>query len=303
MEGETLVFGAERANERLQNDNPTSAQNGDTAGFVTLRSAVGGRLFNAVSLRYDDNDQFGGKATFRVAPAFLIPETGTKLKASIGTGFKAPSLDQLYSNYPAFGFYGNPDLRPETSTGWDAGFEQTLLPGRISVGGAYFHNDFWNLIDFNSTFTSYENIGRARTQGLESFVALSPCDGLSLRADYTFTVAQNELTDLYLLRRPKNKLSLTATWKATEKLLLTGSFTYLSDWRDVNRSGSEGYILATNYSLINLAATYEFARGAQAFGRIENVLNVRAQNPVGFLVPALGVYGGVRLEIGPETFL
>ena len=303
IEGQTLVFGAERQSERLANTNPTFAVDGDTAGYVTLQSDFGGRLFNAASLRYDADDQFGGKATFRLAPAFLIPETGTKIKGSVGTGFKAPTLDQLYSNYPAFGFYGNPNLRPETSTGVDAGIEQTLLPNRVSVGATWFHNDFWNLIDFNDTFTSYANIGRATTQGLESFMALSPFDGLNFRADYTYTVATNDVTELYLLRRPKDKLSFQATWQATPALLLSATFTYVGAWRDVNRSGTEGYLLAPAYQLLNLAATYDFGHGASAFARIQNVFNRQYENPLGFLQPRLGVYGGVRLALGPEGFL
>src|SRR5262249_16427187 len=58
-----------------------------------LQSNLGDRLFNAASVRYDSNSQFGGEATFRVAPAYLIPETGSKLKGSVGTGFRAPILD------------------------------------------------------------------------------------------------------------------------------------------------------------------------------------------------------------------
>jgi vitamin B12 transporter len=98
MEGEVLTVGAEREEDRLENSNPLTAANGDTAGFAQLQSSIGGRLFNALSILYDANDQFGGATTFRVAPAFLIPETGTKLKGSIGTGFKAPTLDELYDN-------------------------------------------------------------------------------------------------------------------------------------------------------------------------------------------------------------
>ncbi|MGO9237832.1 MAG: hypothetical protein ACLP4V_28485 [Methylocella sp.] len=66
-------------------------------------------------MRYDANDQFGGATTFRFAPAFLIPETGTKLKGSIGTGFKAPTLDGLCDNYQAYWFFANPNLKSETS--------------------------------------------------------------------------------------------------------------------------------------------------------------------------------------------
>jgi vitamin B12 transporter len=80
----------------------------------------------------------GGKTTFRIAPALLIPETDTKLKGSVGTGFKAPTLPELYQNFPSFNFFGNPNLKPETSIGYDLGFEQALLENTSPVRGDLF---------------------------------------------------------------------------------------------------------------------------------------------------------------------
>ena len=303
IEGETLVLGAERAVDRLVNSNPLWAVNGDTAGFAELQSNIGGRLFNAASIRYDANDQFGGATTFRIAPAFLIPETGTKLKGSVGTGFKAPTLDELYDNYPAYGFFANPNLRPETSIGFDAGFEQALLPGRISIGATYFANKIKNLIDFNDTFTSYANIGQARTYGLESFMSLSPWDGFTVRADYTYTVAKNEITQLDLLRRPRDKFSISATLQATPALLLSATLIYTGPWADANRAGTATNLIANSYTLLNLAATYDFGHGISGFARINNALNDHYQNPLGFDQPTLGVFGGVKVVLGPDGLL
>ena len=98
----------------------------DNAVMAQLQSGFADRLFNAVSVRYDQYDTFGGKTTFRIAPALLIPETDTKLKGSVGTGFKAPTLAELFQNFPSFNFFGNPNLKPETSIGFDLGFEQAL---------------------------------------------------------------------------------------------------------------------------------------------------------------------------------
>jgi vitamin B12 transporter len=83
----------------------------------------------------------GGKTTFRIAPALLFPETDTKLKGSVGTGFKAPTLAELFQNFPSFNFLSNPNLKPETSIGFDLGFEQTLLEKRLQFGATYFHNN------------------------------------------------------------------------------------------------------------------------------------------------------------------
>ncbi len=118
------------------------------------------RAFLVANLRHDENDQFGPATTFRVAPSYILPFTDTRLKGSVGTGFKAPTLSQLYQSFPAFNFFANPNLRPEESLGYDAGFEQPL-GDRVLVGATYYRNDFTNLINTNARFTSNENVGKA----------------------------------------------------------------------------------------------------------------------------------------------
>lgn len=166
--GQTLVTGAERENDRLDTGSLV-ATTGNTAGYLELQSEFWHRLFVTSNVRYDENDSFGGHLTYRVAPAFIVPGTDTKLKASYGTGFKAPTLSQLYQDFPSFNFFANPNLKPEESAGYDVGFEQPVWNDRVRFGATYFHNDITNLIDFNSTFTSNANIGRATTQGAEAF--------------------------------------------------------------------------------------------------------------------------------------
>src|SRR5207245_905763 len=108
---------------------------------------------------------------------------------------------------------GSPDLRPETVKGWDAGVEQSFLHGRATVEAAYFHNDFDNLIDFNFVTNHLENIGRAKTQGVEVALTLRPNDDLAIGVNYTYTDTLNEQTDQELLRRPRNKIGFDATWR------------------------------------------------------------------------------------------
>ena len=125
-DGHTLVLGAETARDALHPGlsfgfpSPLSRGITTNAGFAEVQSDFGDGIFNSASIRYDDNSRFGDKTTWRVAPAWVIGDT--KLKASLGTGFKAPALQQLYGT-----FGGNVNLKPETSFGYDLGVEQTLL--------------------------------------------------------------------------------------------------------------------------------------------------------------------------------
>jgi vitamin B12 transporter len=134
-------------------------------------------------------------------------------------------------------------------------------------------------------------------------MSLTPWDGFSVRADYTNTVAKDEITQLDLLRRPRDKLSLSTTLQATPALLLSATFAYTGPWLDTNRSGTATNLIAPGYTLLNLAATYDFGHGLSGLGRINNALNVRYQNPLGFEQPGLGVYGGIKATFGTEGFL
>jgi vitamin B12 transporter len=115
VDTQKLVLGVEHESYGLDTEG-FMASNVNKAAFAELESTFFNHFFVASNVRFDDNESFGGHTTYRVAPAFIVPETDTKLKASYGTGFKAPSLSQLYQNFPAFGFFANPNLKLEEST-------------------------------------------------------------------------------------------------------------------------------------------------------------------------------------------
>ena len=289
-----FIVGLEQQTDRLQTTGLT-AENGNRAGFVEVQTNFAQRMFLVASLRNDINDQFGSHGTYRIAPAVILPVTETKLKASYGTGFKAPTLSQLYQDFPAFNFFANPNLKPEQSTGYDAGFEQPLFDDRIRVGATYFHNSITDLINSNATFTSYANVGLATTEGTESFVTAHLTDRLSLRADYTFTRAVDATTGLQLLRRPKEKWSATAIWTPLDPLTVSATLLRVSDWRDVSRDGMTSGLVAPGYTVVNLRADYAVSDKVKLFGRIDNLFNRHYQNPTGFLAPGLGMFGGIRV--------
>ena len=289
-----LLLGAEHQRDEITQ--PIAAATNINSGYAELQSSFGGRLFDTVSVRYDDNDRFGSQFTYRVAPAYLIEETGTKLKASVGTGFKAPSLSQMFQNFPEFDFFGNPSLRPETSVGYDAGFEQSLAADNMRFGVTYFHNNIKNLIDDNADFTSLTNIGRAVTDGVESFVSYQPLPSLSLRVDYTYLQATDEILHEELLRRPKHKGDVNAAWQATGRLRLNATLLSVSSWIDGNRDFSIPRLTAPGYTTVDCAASYDLTSHWALFGRITNLFNRHYQNPDGFMQPTVGAFAGVKAK-------
>ena len=297
LDGETVVAGAETARDSNQAGYSFGFPSGPTpgittnAGYAELDSDLGNGIHDDAAIRYDDNSRFGNKVTYHIAPAWLIDATDTKLKASFGTGFKSPALQELFG-----GFGANPNLKPETSTGYDAGFEQSLF-GTLSGGATWFHNDIKNLIvngpapDF-----VYGNIGRARTQGVETFLAWKATDTLSLRADYTYTDAIDASTRLQLARRPRNRLSVTGDWQALPNLNLDATVLVTGPQSDIGRESGITEKLG-GYTVLNLAASYKLTDTWSLFGRIENASDTDYQSPDGFLRPGLGAYGGVKVNL------
>jgi vitamin B12 transporter len=294
--GETLVLGAEHARDEISL--PLSASQTLNSGYAELQSSLGD-FSSSASIRYDDNDHFGGKFTYRVAPTYTIADTGTKLKASFGTGFKAPTLSDLFQSFPPF-FLANPNLKPETSIGYDAGVEQSLLDGKLTGGVTWFDNDIRNLIAgafLPGGVETLENIGKAKTDGIESFIAYQPMDDLTVRADYTFTEAYDSVAHLELLRRPKHKVSLDARWQPMSGLSLDANLLYVSSWIDGNRDFSISRLTAPGYTTVNLAASYDLTDQFTLFGRVDNLFDASYQNPTGFLAPGRGVFAGIKARI------
>ncbi|MFG1203491.1 TonB-dependent receptor [Xanthobacter aminoxidans] len=305
--GQNLLVGAERRNESITSSTAytnVDASTGDTGVYAEYQGNVWNRLFFAANVRYDADDSFGDHTTFRLAPALLFDETGTKLKASYGTGFKAPTLYQLYAPY-----YGNVNLQPEESEGWDAGFEQKAFGERVLFGMTYFHNNITNLISYDPVTFQNVNISSAVSQGVEAFVAVKVTDRIDARVDYTYTdvvgyvppgqpfgaaCAPINATSCYPLRRPNNKVSLTLGWRPTDELDLAASLVYATSWWDIVRLTSN-YIDQPGYTVVNLAANYRLNAVTTVFGRIDNLFDQTYENPNGFLAPGFGAYGGVKL--------
>lgn len=291
---ETLLLGAEHEHDGVAR--PISAGLDIESGYAELQSRLG-HFFDTAAVRFDDNAQFGDEATWRLAPGYLIAATGTKLEGSVGTGFKAPTLSEMFQNFPAFDFFGNPNLRPESSLGYDAGFEQPLFEATVRFGATWYRNDIKNLITDNATFTTYVNVGRAQTDGVEAFAGWQVMPTLDLRADYTYTEANDEILHLELLRRPKHKGTLNAEWQASDALSFDADLTAVGSWIDGNRAFTIPRLAAPGYTTVDIAANYAIDARFSLYGRIANLFDANYQEPMGFLRPGRGFFAGLKARI------
>ena len=262
---------------------------------------LGNRFFAAVGCRLDAHSRFGNAFTYRLAPAYVLPRLGMRIKATLGTGFKSPSLYQLYAPGTYWGLVGNENLRPETSTGWDAGLEQSLFGDRLKLGATYFHNDFRDLIQFDF-LRGYTNTGRAEAKGWEASALARPADGFLLQACYTRTVSKDEATGLSLLRRPRDKFTAGLTASVLPKTQLVLSLIAVGSRDDMAYIGyTASRVVLKGYTLLNAVVSREIGSLGRVFLRLDNILDEEYETVYGYGTARFSVYAGFSLGIGTPS--
>jgi vitamin B12 transporter len=254
--------------------------------YLENKLKIKDRIFLNSGFRIDDHSVFGSYNTYS-HELIMKPIAGTKFWGSYGTGFKSPTLYQLYdpSN-------GNIELNPEESSSYEAGFEQKLFSEKISAGFLYFNNHFKNLIDWRSTGLwtgQYFNVSKARTYGTEIYLTLKPIDELKLNIKYLWLDTENKEDHSELLRRAKNKVSISADY-SWQKIIFNLSVSYVGHRPDV--SGT----LLKSYVLMNSALSYDINKNTNWFMRMENMLDDNYEEVSGYGTPGFSVYSGIKLS-------
>lgn len=254
------------------------------------------RLTLTGSVRHDDNDLFRDATTWRGTAAYRIADSGTKLRASYGTGVKNPTLFELYG-YTAT-YSGNPDLKPEKGRGWDIGVDQALWNKRVTVDATWFNQRIRDLITGTGR-TSVNMAGESRIQGFEVGMTVEPVDGLTVRGSYTWTDGEDS-TGAELVRRPKQLASLNVNYRflddranANLGVVYNGR---TSDWA-YDAFYNRQVVSLTPYALVNLSGSYRLTDTVEAFGRIENLTDRRYQEVWTYGTAGRAGYVGLRLSL------
>ena len=255
--------------------------------FIQDQIQLMDRWFATAGMRWDDHNVAGRANTYRFTSLFDIWEIGTRLRGSLGTGFRAPSLAE--NLFP----FGNPGLRPETSRGWEIGIDQSIFEDEVTVGVTYFRNDIQNLILFDLDTFTLENVGVARTHGIEVTGTCQLTQNLMVRGSYTLTNTLDEEFDRPLVRRPRNKGTLALTrrfWSDRASLSLYGIF--VGDRTDAR----DGSVLLDPYTVFHLSGDYYLYDDVRLFCRVNNLFDKRYEEITGFAAPPLMGFAGVDLR-------
>lgn len=286
MPGNTLSAGVDYLDENAFSASPfgtASASQRDIGLFVQDQIDIGNRLYTTIGARWDDHNVAGASSTYRITSVVDLWETGTRIRGSIGTGFRAPALAE--NLFP----FGNPTLRPETSKGWEYGVEQDFADGLLVLGATYFRNDFRNLILFDFNTFTLENVGMGRAHGIELWGSSLLTDTVRLDASYTRTDTFDAGTGLPLVRRPQHKGTVAlrkSYWCDTAQVALLGRFI------GSRLDSRDGSVKLDDYVVWDLTADYFLRQDLRIFGRVDNLFDEDYEEITGFSARPLALFAG-----------
>lgn len=240
-------------------------------------------LFLTGGFRHDEHSEFGGHTTYRGTGAYVFDATGTRLHSSFGTGFRAPSLYELYAP-----FYGDFSLQPETGISFDLGVGQEFLDGRLAADLTYFMIDIDDLIEFDTGESRYRQVpGTTRSRGVEASFTFEATDEVRLGGSYTYTDSKTE-TGERSVQVPRHAVVLSAAWRPDEQWTLSGDAKFVVDTVDT------GNVELDDYVLVNAKLGYRYNENTEFYVRGENLLDQQYQTVAGYGTPGLSVFTGVK---------
>jgi vitamin B12 transporter len=324
----TLTTGAEVERETERQSGETTSNFGGIATtpdtpFDRGRTTVGyyaqavldlpaGLAVN-VNGRLDHNSGFGTFLTYRAGVAYLLPG-GTRIRASLGRAFKAPTFCEQFCDAPFI--VGDSTLRPERANSWEVGVEQRLV-SQVSLWATYFNQRFRDMIVYDGSGSpgapTYRNGAAARARGIETGVAASLGSSMSATASYTYldTKATDDAgmpspsfaNGQSLIRRPGHSAELALRGRVFDRGTVGGSVTYVGRRDDVDFSQFPSRrVELPGHAIVDLAGEVEILRagsgrpGLSAVVRVENLFDKRYDQVVGFVGRPRGVYGGARFH-------
>jgi vitamin B12 transporter len=274
-----------------------------TAFVGEWRAQWSGRFSTDVALRHDDFNRFADETTLRASAVFGLTHS-LSIAASYGEGIAQPTFFDLYGFFPG-SFAGNPDIKPETSRGYEVALRWTGERASASVTG--FDNrlkdEIVGTFDPVTFLSSTANAtGTSKRRGIELAGALEPSPGLRLSANYTWLDTDDQQVEggarLREVRRPRHSANTAFDWEKGP-LTLGGYLAYVGKRKDTDFDLFPALdVTLDDYALASLRVAYRISGGVEAFGRVENGFDADYQDVVGYETPGRAVYAGLRFRFG-----
>jgi vitamin B12 transporter len=298
-EATTLVYGVDLEDEDVTSggDELDRSQDGY---YVEYQGSFRDAFFLSAGARYDDNDDFGTHTSGRVSGAYTQDLGGgnsLKYRASVGTGFRAPSLFEVSYNDRPFGVLPGAAATPlleETSQGYDLGIEYDAANG-LHLEVTYFDQDIEDAIVYSFDSTTFDDgylqsAGTSTSEGIEIGVH-APFGGRWAFVGNWTNNATETVEGQPRLRQPKNLGNL-----GIEYTSMNDAFRLVANYRVSSDAIDFGGAPVDDYEVLDLSLAYSFNETFELYGRIQNVADEAYRELIGFNTPGRETYAGVRLR-------
>lgn len=267
------------------------------------------RLSWVLSARFDDNSDFDDSTNGRLSLAYRLSDS-TTLRGSVGTGQKNPTFTERFGFFPGQ-FVGNPTLKPETSTSYDIGFDQSFSDGALQLQVSLFQQDLKNEIngfvfDPVTFLSTAENMpGKSKRSGVELAMRWRPSDSFGLGAHYTYTDSTEpdpSGSDIRELRRPRHSGGMSLDFRSTNERITaslnadyggTRTDIFFPPWPNPSE-----IVTLSNYWLLDAAAQYRVTSSVTLFARGTNLLDENYEQVYGYRTLGRAAYAGIRINFG-----
>tara|TARA_Y100001970_G_scaffold55808_1_gene70677 strand:- start:6533 stop:8470 length:1938 start_codon:yes stop_codon:yes gene_type:complete len=293
----SIVFGYEREDDQIgYNKDLTGMSNKafyTTSSYFDFQSRLSNNIYATLGSRFDENSIAQNEDSHRLSLAYLFDDKLTKLKSSFGTGFRFPSLFELYYVYAANG-KSLPNVKAENSKSFDFGIEKSFAGLGLNLEATYFNIEYEDVLEgwkdgtsSGLAYTTQNMPGKVKSKGLELFSNWKANDFLNFGLNYTFTSTYDgaeaddpnrnqSYTNNQMVRVPRNIINLDTNVKIPgyENLDLTLKTKWSDMARDYgngNRTYSDERI--DDYLVNDLLIKYNLQNSYDLFLNITNILD------------------------------
>jgi vitamin B12 transporter len=239
----------------------------------------------SLAVRRDEHSREGDATTFRAGAAEFLFDKAIKVFSSVATGFRAPSLYELYDTTFAS---GNPDLRPQETLSYEIGHRSRVFDG-VHLTNTWFRTEYRDAIVFDFASGKNENITTdSHVDGVENSLEFQD-DACPVEMRVTYTWQDSDDGSGNSLRFiPENLASLDVTYRYRK------AWTRVATERVWSRAtGLADPAKLAPYSLLSLVTGWEFAHGWEGYVRAENLTDEEYEYYPGYSTARRSVYVGV----------
>ncbi len=281
-----LLAGAFLHKDSYESSYSSDQENTRYGAHATMEWDVIAHLTTTASLRWENYDAYGDELTWRFGTIYTVASTGTTFRGSVGTSFRAPTYMELYGsayNPPS------PNLKAESSLGWDLGIEQKMGEHHV-IELTWFQNQITDQIPNPPfSFPAFNVPGTTDTNGLE-FALRGNCMNKTIGYRLAWTYLHDSLQKAGL---PENAATGSIDWKPTDKSLVGIGAAYLSDH-------SWGGTALDSQFVARLYGSYQLTEKVKLHARVENVFNENYElyNGYGSVAQGAGTgfYAGITVD-------